>query len=127
MTGIDTPMVRVLIVDDAARVRQDLRTVLGLAGGIEVVGEAAHGSEAVRLTGLLNPEVVLMDLEMPGLDGIEATRQIKARRPACRVIVLTVHGHESARAAAQAAGAEAFLVKGARVENIVRAITRQEE
>jgi len=71
--------------------------------------------------------VVLMDLEMPVLDGYEATRQIKTRFPLCRVIVLTMHDYESARLKAKQSGVDAFLVKGAPVETIVQTITKQKE
>ena len=114
---------RVLIVDDSPQVRQELRTLLTLAGEIEIVGEAADGLEAIRLTEALQPEVVLMDLEMPVLDGYEAARQIKSRWPACRVVALTVHGYEAARQKASQAGVDVFLVKGVSVETLVQAIS----
>lgn len=113
---------RVLIVDDSPRVRQELRTLLPLAGEIEIVGEAADGQEAILLVQALRPDVVLMDLEMPVLDGYEATRQIKAGSPFCRVVALTVHGYEEVRQKAMQAGADLFLVKGAEVESLVQAI-----
>lgn len=115
---------RVLIVDDSPQVRQELRTLLPLAGDIEIVGEAADGLEALRLAVALQPAVVLMDLEMPALDGYEATRQIKARCPACRVIALTVHGYEEARQKASQAGVDVFIVKGAPLERLVEAIIK---
>jgi DNA-binding NarL/FixJ family response regulator len=118
---------RVLIVDDVEQVRLDLRTLLTLTEEIDVIGEAANGLEAVSLTEALKPEVVLMDLEMPVLDGYEATHQIKMRFPPCRVIVLTVHDYESARTKAQQSGVDAFLVKGAPLENIVQTITERKE
>jgi len=114
---------RVLIVDDSPQVRQELRTLLTLAGDIEIVGEAADGLEAIRLAEALQPEVVLMDLEMPVLDGYEAARQIKSRWPACRVVALTVHGYEAARRKASQAGVDVFLVKGVSVETLVQAIS----
>lgn len=113
---------RVLIVDDNPQVRQELRTLLPLTGDIEIVGEAADGLQAVRLAQALQPEVVLMDLEMPGLDGYEATRQIKAGLPSCRVVTLTVHGYEAARLRAMEAGADVFLEKGAPLGALVNAI-----
>jgi DNA-binding NarL/FixJ family response regulator len=113
---------RVLIVDDSPQVRQELRTLLPLAGDIEIVGEAADGLEAIRLAQALQPEVVLIDLEMPVLDGYEATRQIKAGSPSCRVVALTVHGYEAARQKAMQAGADLFLVKGAALESLIQAI-----
>ena len=114
---------RVLIVDDSPQVRRELRTLLPLAGDIEIVGEAADGWEAIRLAEALQPEVVLMDLEMPVLDGYEATRQIKAGFPSCRVVALTVHGYETARQKAMQAGVDLFMVKGAALESLVEAIS----
>ena len=114
---------RVLIADDNPQVRQELRTLLPLAGDIEIVGEAADGREALRLAQALQPDVVLMDLEMPVLDGYEATRQIKAGFPSCRVVALTVHGYEAARQKASQAGVDVFLVKGGSVESLVQAIS----
>jgi DNA-binding NarL/FixJ family response regulator len=120
---LDESKRRVLIVDDSPQVRQELCTLLPLAGDIEIVGEAANGLEAVRLAQALQPEVVLMDLEMPVLDGYEATRQIKASFPACRVVALTVHGYEGARQKASQSGVDVFLVKGVSVETLVQAIS----
>lgn len=118
---------RVLIVDDIASVRRDLCTVLTLSGGLEVIGEASNGQEAISLTESLKPDVVLMDLEMPVMDGYETTRQIKTRFPSCRVIALTVHDYESARAEAHRSGVDAFLVKGVPVESIVQTISERKE
>ncbi len=114
---------RLLIVDDVAQVRQDLRTALALAGGIDVVGEAADGLEAVELAARLRPDVVLMDLAMPVMDGCEAARRIKEARPSCRVVVLTVHGDEEIRQRAFRAGTDDFVVKGAALETLVRAVS----
>jgi DNA-binding NarL/FixJ family response regulator len=119
--------VRVLIVDDVVRVRQDLRTVLTLAGDIQIVGEAADGLAAVRQAQALRPDVVLLDLEMPVLDGCEAARQIKAVCPSCRVVALTVHDYETARERAFRAGMDDFVVKGAPVEALVQAIRQSKE
>jgi DNA-binding NarL/FixJ family response regulator len=118
---------QVLIVDDSPQVRQELRTLLTLAGDIEIVGEATDGLEAVRLAEALQPDVVLMDLEMPVLDGYEAARQIKSRWPACRVVALTVHGYEAARQKASQSGVDVFLVKGVSVETLVQAISERRE
>jgi DNA-binding NarL/FixJ family response regulator len=114
--------VKILIVDDMAAVRQELRQWLPLVGDVEVAGEAADGQAAIDQAEALQPDVVLMDLEMPGLDGCEATRQIKARRPACRVVVLTVHGGPAEQQKASRAGADAFVVKGGPFETLVKAI-----
>jgi pilus assembly protein CpaE len=118
---------RVLIVDDVAQVRRDLFTALPLAGDIEIVGEAKNGMEAIHLTESLKPDVVLMDLAMPVMDGYKATRQIKSHDPSCRVIALTVHDYASARKEAQLSGVDALLVKGASVESIVQTISKQKE
>ncbi|MBI3151395.1 MAG: response regulator transcription factor [Chloroflexi bacterium] len=117
---------RILIVDDVEQVRRDLRTALSLTGELEIIGEAANGLEAVRLTESLQPDTVLMDLEMPVMDGYESMRQIKTRFPSCRVIALTVHDYESARAKAKRSGVDAFLVKGASVKTIVQTILKKE-
>ncbi len=118
---------RVLIVDDAAEVRRDLCTVLTLSGELEIIGEAANGVEAVQLTETLQPDVVLMDLEMPVLDGYEATQQIRTSFPSCRVVALTVHGYDEARSKAYQSGVDEFIVKGAPVQTIVQAILKEKE
>jgi DNA-binding NarL/FixJ family response regulator len=114
--------IRVLIVDDVERVRQDLRTFLTLTGGIEVIGEAENGLEAVERAEALCPQVVLMDLEMPLMDGYEAARQIKAKYPTCRVLILSIHGGETEQQRAQDSGADAFIAKGASLEVLIEAI-----
>jgi DNA-binding NarL/FixJ family response regulator len=116
---------RVLIVDDSPQVRQELCTLLPLAGDIEIVGEAADGQKAIQMAAALDPQVILMDLEMPVLDGYEATRQIKELSPSCRVVALTVHGDEAARQKAMQAGADLFLVKGVSVEALVGAVSER--
>jgi len=114
--------IRVLIVDDIERVRQDLCTFLTLTGDIEIVGEARNGLEAIRLVETLCPQVVLMDLEMPIMDGYEAARQIKTNNPACRVIALTIHVGEAERQQALQAGMADVVIKGAPLEVLLRAI-----
>ena len=118
---------RVLIVDDSPQVRHELCTLLTLAGDIEIVGEAANGLEAIQMAQILQPQVVLMDLEMPVLDGYEATRQIRARQPACRIVALTLYGDPASRAQAAAAGVDTFLVKDISVESLVQAIRDRRE
>jgi DNA-binding NarL/FixJ family response regulator len=118
--------IRVLLVDDVEKVRHNLRTALTISGDIEIVGEAANGLEAFCLAESLQPEVILMDLEMPVLDGYEATRRIKACYPEWRVVALTVHDYESARTKACQSGVDAFLVKGAPVATIVQTILKKE-
>jgi DNA-binding NarL/FixJ family response regulator len=117
---------RLMIVDDALEVRADLRTLLGLAADIEIVGEAGNGLEAVKQALRLQPDVILMDLEMPLMDGYEATRQIKHQLPTCRVIALTVHGYKEAQQKARLSGADVFIIKGAPLANLVQEIFKQE-
>lgn len=114
--------VRVLIVDDTPQVRRDLRQLLELTGEMEIVGEAANGQDAIRLTAELVPDAIVMDLEMPGMDGYEATRQIKVYRQAPRVVILSVHAGPEERQRAQAAGADGFVMKGNNYEVLVNAI-----
>jgi DNA-binding NarL/FixJ family response regulator len=102
--------VRVLLADDHRILREGLRRSLE-AQGLEVVGEAADGEEAVELAEQLRPDVVLMDLSMPVLDGVEATRRIRERLPEIRVVVLTMHADEATMARAVRVGADGYLVK----------------
>ncbi|WP_448811902.1 response regulator [Agromyces bauzanensis] len=118
-------MTRVLLVDDQAMVRQGLRLLLEL-GGIEVVAEASDGAEAVAAVATHRPDVVLMDLRMPGVDGIEATRRIVADDPAARVIALTTFDLDEHVAAVLRAGAVGFLLKDVTGEGLVEAIHRAE-
>ena len=107
-------MVRVLVVDDHAAVRASLAAFLDVDPSLEVVGEAGDGREAVEATSRLKPDLVLMDVRMPVLDGIEATRQVKAARPRTRVVLISAYEEDELREAGLAAGAEAFLLKGVR-------------
>lgn len=105
--------IRVLIADDHAVVRDGLALVLAQLEGIEVVGEAGTGDAAVRQAVILKPDVILMDVQMPGLDGVEATRQITERVPGAAVLMLSMYGDESAAVGAMRAGARGYLLKGA--------------
>jgi len=111
---------RILVADDQRPTRQGLHALLDLLPGVEWVGEATNGREAVTLAAERRADVVLMDVQMPVMDGLEATRHIKGETPAVRVIVLTLHGEY--REAALAAGADAFLVKGEAPECLWNAI-----
>jgi NarL family two-component system response regulator YdfI len=104
-------VIRVLVVDDHMVVREGLRTILETAGDLEQVGEAADGAEAVRLVAELSPDVVLMDLRMPGVDGIEAIRQIKARHPEIEVVILTTYNDDAYIVRGLRAGARGYLLK----------------
>lgn len=113
---------RVLIADDHPVYRDGLRMMLASTGEVDVVGTAADGRAAVARTAELRPDVVVMDVQMPGLDGIEATRQIVAVADPPAVLVLTMHEDEESVFAAMLAGARGYLVKGADQEEILRAI-----
>ena len=116
-------MIRVLVVDDQDLVRHGLRMILEL-GGVEVVGEAADGAAAVAATAELAPDVVLMDVRMPGTDGVEATRRIVAAGGGARVIVLTTFDLDQHVVDALRAGAVGFLLKDVTAEGLVDAVGR---
>ncbi len=113
---------RLLIVDDHEVVRAGLRALLQLHDGLTVVGEAADGEEAIREALRLRPDVVLMDVRMGAMDGIEACRALKSELPAVRVLMLTSYGTQEAVLAALMAGAAGFLLKNAGQHELVRAI-----
>jgi DNA-binding NarL/FixJ family response regulator len=121
--------VRVVIADDEPRARKALKALLnavtlGPSGNnglrVEVIGEAANGQEAVQLAAEHQPDVVLMDLHMPLMDGLQATRAIKSQQPGVRVVVLTIYADQ--RRNALAAGADVFLLKGCAVNELLAAI-----
>jgi DNA-binding NarL/FixJ family response regulator len=113
---------RVLLVDDMPQVLHDLQQLLELSGKVEVVGLALDGAEAVRQARLTTPDVILMDLEMPGMDGFEATRRIKSESPGLRVIILSVHNGISAQSHAREAGADGYIIKGTDYEVLLKAL-----
>jgi DNA-binding NarL/FixJ family response regulator len=115
-------LIRVLLADDDALLRAGVAVVLGTAEGIVVVGEAADGLRAVELCRALAPDVVVMDVRMPGIDGIEATRRIVAAGLASRVLVLTTFQHDEYVWGALQAGASGFLLKRASPERLIDAV-----
>jgi DNA-binding NarL/FixJ family response regulator len=115
-------MIRVLLADDQSLVRAGFRMILRAAHDIEVVGEAGNGREALDRTRELQPDVVLMDIRMPEMDGIEATRRITALEPSPRVLVLTTFDLDEYVYASLRAGASAFLLKDAPEEQLVAAV-----
>jgi DNA-binding NarL/FixJ family response regulator len=115
-------VIRVVIADDHAVVRQGLRTFLDLQDDVEVVGEAADGEAAVAVAERTAPDVVLLDLVMPGVDGLAALRRLRARAPEARVVVLTSFGDDERILAALRAGAAGYLLKDAEPAELVRAI-----
>ncbi|TDV53928.1 response regulator [Actinophytocola oryzae] len=117
-------MIRVLLVDDQRLVRAGLRMLCESTPDLVVVGEAENGEEAVRAMALLGPDVVLMDLRMPGVDGITATARITAATPAARILVLTTFDDDEHLYPALSAGAQGFLSKDAPPEELLDAIRR---
>lgn len=121
MNGVEDAL-SVLLVDDHPVVRDGLRAMLGRSPGIEVVGEAASGEEALEKVTQLSPDVVLMDVRMPGMGGIEATRQIKAACPSAATIVFTMYDSEMYVVQALRAGAAGYLAKDCSADLLVHAI-----
>jgi DNA-binding NarL/FixJ family response regulator len=117
-----SPM-NVLIVDDDKASREGLRELIELRPDIHVVGEAIDGEEAIHLAKTLHPDLVVMDVQMPNMDGLEATRRIKQRLPDIRIILLTMY--REYRAAAERSGADAFLVKGEGIGALLKALSPQ--
>jgi DNA-binding NarL/FixJ family response regulator len=114
--------IRVLLAEDHTIVREGLRALLGSATDIEVVGEVADGERAVTSAAALRPDLVVMDLNMPGIDGVEATRRIRERVPGTRVLVLSMHDGEEYVRPAIRAGAAGYLLKGSGLSDLVSAI-----
>jgi DNA-binding NarL/FixJ family response regulator len=114
--------VKIVVADDQTAVRDGLVTILELIDGVEVVGAAADGAAAIELVDLWSPDVVLMDLRMPRVDGVEATRRIRERHPSTQVVVLTTYADDESILAALSAGAIGYLTKNASRADIRRAI-----
>jgi DNA-binding NarL/FixJ family response regulator len=113
---------KILIVDDMPQVRQDLRQLLELTGLFEIVAEAGDGLEAVHQAEKFSPDAIVMDLEMPGVDGYEALHLIKAQNPAIRVIIFSTYAGPEEKKRSYSAGADGFVMKGDRYEILVNAI-----
>ena len=114
--------IRILIADDHGVLRAGLRALLSAESDLEVAGEAADGREALRLVSELDPDVVLLDVNMPGPDGIEVTRRLKAVKPEVRVLILTVHEDEGLLREAIRAGASGYILKRAVESELIYAI-----
>jgi len=117
-----TETIRVLLADDQRVVREGLATLLGLLDGVEVVGTAADGDDAVGLAAEVRPDVVLMDLRMPGCDGVEATRRLRAEDPNVKVLMLTTYADDRSVIDALRAGARGYLTKDAGADEIREAL-----
>ena len=115
-------MIRVLLVDDQAVVRRALRARFLLEPDLQVVGEASTGREALTLAQILSPDVVLMDIAMPGMDGIEATAALRRVIPKSVVVILSIHDDAQTRGRAQTAGAVAFVEKRGVTDNLLSVI-----
>ncbi len=115
-------MIKVLLADDQAMIRSGLRMILESEADLSVIGEAENGEEAIRLSKREKPDVVLMDVRMPGVDGLEATRQIHQTLPGVKVIVLTTFDLDEYIYAALRGGASGFLLKDADSETLIRAV-----
>ncbi|MEU9381748.1 response regulator transcription factor [Streptomyces sp. NPDC048279] len=122
MTEGEKKPARVVVADDQTVVREGIVMLLGLLAGVEVVGAAGDGEEAVRLVAELAPDVVLMDLRMPRCDGVEATRRIRTEYPGTQVVVLTTFADDESLFPALKAGARGYLTKDAGGDEIVRAV-----
>jgi DNA-binding NarL/FixJ family response regulator len=118
---MSTP-IRILIVDDQTLFREGLHTLLSVQTDLQVVGEARHGEEALRLAAVLNPDIILMDLHMPILDGVAATRRLKSTHPAIKVLVLTTFDDDEDVFEGLRAGAVGYLLKDVPSEQLVEAI-----
>lgn len=114
--------IRVLIVDDHTVLRDTLRLLLEMNGEVEVIGEASDGRQAIDMAEQLKPDVVLMDTAMPGLNGIEATAQIRKRMPKTKILILSGYGHEDQVRAALRAGASGYVLKSSSSEELLLAI-----
>jgi DNA-binding NarL/FixJ family response regulator len=114
--------IRLLLADDQPLIRAGFRMILEETQDIDIVGEAQDGTEAVRLAGELNPDVILMDVRMPGTDGIEATRQIVARNRTARILILTTFDLDEYAFSALRAGASGFVLKDVPLDELARAI-----
>ncbi|MEU7689403.1 response regulator transcription factor [Microbispora hainanensis] len=117
-------MIRVVLAEDQSMVRGALASLLGLEPDIEVVGEAADGEEVIAVAEATRPDIALLDIEMPGRDGISAAEQLRRRVPGCRVVILTTFGRPGYLRRAMEAGAVAFLVKDSPASELAAAIRR---
>lgn len=116
------PSIRVLIVDDHKLVREGLKAVLGQGEEIEVIGEAGSGEDALEMFESLDPDVILMDISMPGLNGIQTTKLIKKQNPDTKVVILTMLDQEGSVYEAIKAGATGYMIKNTSSDELVRAI-----
>jgi len=122
MRAFNMSRTKILLVDDHDLVREGIRSLLQNKRDLKIVGEAGSGEEAVKLAGELLPDVIIMDISMPGMGGLEATKEIKAKHPAIAVLILTVHDEEEYIMGLLTAGAAGYLLKGSCREKLVKAV-----
>lgn len=115
-------MIKLMLVDDHAVLRDGLKNILGMEQGIEVVGEAISGKEAIEKAGSLLPDVILMDINIPDLNGIEVTKRIKQSHPHMKILILTMYDHDEYFMSAIREGADGYLLKDAPSQHVVDAI-----
>src|SRR5574339_712332 len=119
--------IRVMIVDDVSETRENVRKLLQFESDVDVVGVARTGKEAIQLSLDLNPDVVLMDINMPDMDGISATEAIRSKQPAVQVVILSVQGDQNYMRRAMLAGARDFLTKPPMGDELISAVRRAAE
>ena len=115
-------MIRILLVDDHSVVRSGLGQMLELEEDIKVVGEASNSDEALKIIDIVSPDIILMDIKMPGMDGVRLTKEVKERLPSCNIVMFTLHGDYLTQAIE--AGATGYLLKDIKREDLIRAIRR---
>jgi DNA-binding NarL/FixJ family response regulator len=115
-------MIKILLVDDHAILRDGLKNILSFEDDMKVVGEAISGEEAIKLADELAPDVIIMDINLPGINGVETTAIIKSKNPNARILVLTMYTHDEYLLSALKAGADGYLLKDAPSEHVVDAI-----
>ena len=115
-------MIRILLVDDHSVVRNGLGQMLDLEEDIKVVGEASNSEEALQMINIISPDIILMDIKMPGMDGVRLTKEIKERLPSCKIIMFTLHGDYLTQAIE--AGASGYLLKDIKREALTNSIRK---
>ena len=122
VAALKSSTLRIMLVDDHTLIRQSLAEILHRQSNIEVVGQAGDGVEALEMAERVHPDVVLMDITMPRLNGVEATRELKCRQPQVRVVGLSMHASPEMSGAMIGAGASAFLTKGCSIPSLLDAV-----
>ncbi len=115
-------MIKILLVDDHDLVRLGIKKLLGDVGNINIVGEASSGEEAIKLVPQVKPDVILMDVKMPGMGGLEATKRIVKTHPHIKILVVTVYGDEPYPTRVLQAGASGYMTKGVGLDEMIQAI-----